>query len=29
MDDIKEHVNYIATSWCIHSILMDDVWTLG
>ena len=29
MDDIKEYVNYIATSWYIHSALIDDAWTLG
>ena len=28
-DDIKEHVNYIATSWYIYGILMDNIWTLG
>ena len=29
MDDVKEHVNYIATSWCTHGALIDDTWTLG
>ena len=29
MDDIKEHVNCIATLWDTHGALMDNVWTLG
>ena len=29
MDNVKEYVNYIAISWCIHGVLIDDVWTLG
>ena len=29
MDDVKEYVNCIATSWCTHGVLMDDTWTLG
>jgi len=23
-DDIKKHVNCIATTWCIHGALIDD-----
>ena len=29
MNDIKELVNCMATSWCTHGTLIDDVWTLG
>ena len=29
MGDVKKHVNYIAISWYIHSILMDNAWILG
>jgi len=29
MNDVKEYVNYTATSWCIYSILIDNAWTLG
>ena len=28
MDDIKEHVNSMSTSWYIHGVLMDDIWTI-
>jgi len=28
-NNVKKHVNYIATSWCTYGALMDDVWTLG
>ena len=29
MNNVKEHVNDMATSWCIYSALMDNTWTLG
>jgi len=29
MDNIKEHVNYMATSWYIYGTFMDDTWILG
>ena len=29
MNDIKEYVNYIATTWCTHGILMNNAWILG
>jgi len=29
MDDIKEHVNYMATLWYTYGILIDNAWTLG
>ena len=28
MDDVKEHINYMATSWYIYGVLIDNVWTL-
>jgi len=27
-DDIKKHVNHIATTWCTHGALMDDAWMM-
>ena len=29
MNDVKEHVNHIATTQCTHGVLIDDIWTLG
>jgi len=29
MNDVKKHINYMATSWCIHDALMNDAWTLS
>ena len=28
MNDIKEHINCMATLWCIYGVLMDNAWTL-
>ena len=28
-DDMKEHVNCIATTWYTYGALMDNAWTLG
>ena len=29
MNDVKEHVNSMATLWGTHGILIDNIWTLG
>ena len=29
MDDVKKHVNCMATLQYTHGVLMNNVWTLG